>query len=160
MLRDQLGQRRLPSSAIDRSNRHGECFSTAHKYSQLLGSRHSRVDEVPKQHLEMLRVDWNDDRFKLTPLRFMDGHRIRKSEFGQILFGIRYDLAARSKTNPATIVFRIDRLNPSDVAVEDPKIVIISRLDHAIAFSENLLSDCLLLRSVSPSASRRKFLKP
>src|SRR5262245_26594267 len=84
--RDRLGQRRLPFSAIDRSNGHGECFSTAHKYSQLLGSRHSRVDEVPKQHLEMLCVDRNDDRFKLTPLRFMDGHRIRKSEFGQILF--------------------------------------------------------------------------
>src|SRR5262249_48049816 len=72
VLRDQLGQRRLPFSAIDRSNGHGECFSTAHKYSQLLGSRHSRVDEVPKQHLEMLRVDRNDDRFKLTLLRFMD----------------------------------------------------------------------------------------
>src|SRR5215510_303095 len=90
----------------------------------------------------MLSVDRNDDRLKLTALRFMDRHSIRKREFGQILLRIRYDLAARSKLNPATIVFRIDRLNPSDVAVEDPKIVIISRLDHAIAFPENLLSDC------------------
>src|SRR5215510_13209068 len=98
VLRDQLGQRRLPFSAIDRSNGDSECFSTAHKYSQLLGSCHSRVDEVPKQHLEMLRVDRNDDRFKLTPLRFMDGHRIRKSEFGQIKL-IAGAAAARSYFN-------------------------------------------------------------
>src|SRR5215831_11184397 len=89
----------------------------------------------------MLCVDRNDDRLKLTALRFMDRHSIRKRQFGEILFRIRYDLAARSKMNPATIVFRIDRLNPSDVAVEDPKIVIISRLDHAIALPENLLPD-------------------
>ena len=145
MLRDQLGQRRLPFPAIDPSNGHGECFSTAYKYSQLLGPRHSRVDEVPKQHLEMLRCHRNDDRLKLSALRLMDGHRIRESEFGQILLGIRDDLAARSKLNPATIVFGIDRLNSSDVAVEDPEIVIISRLDHTIAFPENLLSDCDLL---------------
>jgi len=46
---------------------------------------------------------------KLLPDHFADDpERLAESEFGQILLGIRDDLAARSKLNPATIVFGID----------------------------------------------------
>ncbi len=112
-------------------DRKSDRLSRSNKDGKLLGSRQSRIQEIPTQKQVMLHEQGHDDHWILAPLTFVNGDGPGKREFGEIGVVIA-DGSLVGKLHHHLLLFQIDAGHRSQIAVKDFPLVVIDLLDHPI----------------------------
>ena len=119
-------QKSLPLAGVLILHRHRQCLPCSNKDSEVFSSRQGGVNEVPKEHLEMLGQNRDDNRPELTALRFVDGYGVGQIQFRDVIAFIVNRPPIRKKRNHTCQFLVVDFLNDPDVAVEHSEVVIVS----------------------------------
>jgi len=102
----------------------------------------------------MLAENWDDYDLEFAALGFMDSDGVGQIEFNDILFLVSHLPAFREKVDHAGEILVVNREDLTDIAVENPQIVIIAPMDDPVALSEDSLSHLKLMPALPGRVDR------